>query len=313
MGVESKRDLKTRHARLEPALWHAAGQAIVLTPCTSRASRPPGPSPSLCLRNHFCRTACEHRRCLRERLRQRSIFAVRPIADSPLVMIFEERESRGFHRILVLTPSHPELLSWRRLAHIGRSWACLYPLGFSKVQSVHCSVPNFCIAGREGPILQRTGVRSKSEDSEVAGLAAGHRTASGYHRPGSAPQRKVCRDHGLQPDDPETQDSPSLQSPRGAGPLAGCPRRHYPSGTVRPRSGDPETGTAEIRLRIWPDSFVAVTAVGRDLHCLWPPFPFTRFCLPATLPRRAGLARQRVHDQICTPDYDCLRNSLYLI
>ena len=100
---------------------------------------------------------CHLYRSLQERLRQRAVFAVRPIADRPLVMVFAERESRVFHRILVLTPSPPKLLSRCRLAHIGRSAARRYPLGFSKVQSVHCSVPNFCIAGHEGPILQREG------------------------------------------------------------------------------------------------------------------------------------------------------------
>ncbi len=95
-------------------------------------------------------------------------------------MVFAERESRGFHGIPVLTPGPPELLSRRRLAHLGHSSARLYPLGFSKVQSVHCSAPNFCIAGREGPILQRTGVQSKSEDSEVPVSAAGNRTESGW-------------------------------------------------------------------------------------------------------------------------------------
>ncbi len=78
-------------------------------------------------------TAECQKRWLREWLRQRAVFAVRPIANSPLVMVFAERESRGFHRILVLTPSPPELLSRRRLAHIGRSSARLHPLGFSKV------------------------------------------------------------------------------------------------------------------------------------------------------------------------------------
>ena len=84
---------------------------------------------------------CDPRGCLPERLRQRAAFAVRPIADTPLVMVFAERESRGFHLILVLTPGPPELLSRRRLAHIRRSSARLYPLGFSKVQSVHVLYP----------------------------------------------------------------------------------------------------------------------------------------------------------------------------
>ena len=36
--------------------------------------------------------------------------AVRPKADSPLVLVFAERETRRFHHVLVLSPGLPELL-----------------------------------------------------------------------------------------------------------------------------------------------------------------------------------------------------------
>ena len=84
-----------------------------------------------------------HDGCLGVRIWKRAVFAVRPIADSPLVMKFAERESGGFHLILVLTPGYPEPLGRCRLPLVGRSSACLYPLGFSKVQTIHCSVPKW--------------------------------------------------------------------------------------------------------------------------------------------------------------------------
>jgi hypothetical protein len=113
------------------------------------------------------------------RFRQRAVFAVGPIADNPLVMVLAERESRGFYRILVLTPGSPELLSRRGLAHIGRPSARLYLLGFSKVQSVHCCMPRFCIGGHESPILQRPGVRHKRETGQRREAGLWH--ADGQH------------------------------------------------------------------------------------------------------------------------------------
>ena len=84
-------------------------------------------------------------------LRQRGVFAVRPTGDSPLTMVFTERQSHGFHDNLVLIPTSSELLGRRRFRHIGRSSASLYSLGFCKVQSVDCPVPNVCIGSHEDP------------------------------------------------------------------------------------------------------------------------------------------------------------------
>ena len=172
---------------------------------------------------------------LRERLRRRAVFAVRPIADSPLVMVLAEREPCGPHRILVLTPSPPELLSRRGLAHIGCSSARLYALGLSKVQSVHSSAPNLYIAGHADAILQGTGVRSKSEDSEVAG----NRPESGWQcrkERTRAPQvPRTHAYHGTRKNRPVFETSPSGIS------CAGKPASVAPTGQANelPRSHRP--------------------------------------------------------------------------
>ena len=42
--------------------------------------------------------------CPSSRRRQRAVFVIRPVADTPLIVVFAKRESCRFHGILVLTP-----------------------------------------------------------------------------------------------------------------------------------------------------------------------------------------------------------------